>query len=86
MDESTKVKNDLMTELNVQYRNLVNFLVTLPINQKFKDHCFQNLDQGIMWAQKGIELLVLTKKEDSAPEVKAPGEEKPEVVENVTVD
>ncbi len=83
MDELLKTRNELMLQLNVQYSNLVNFLNTLPINQKFKEHCFQNLDQGVMWAQKGIEFLQI-EKQNVPQEIKGPEDEKLEApfVEN----
>lgn len=57
MDELLNTKNQLISELGIQYKNLINFLQTLPVNQQFKSHGFMNLDQGMMWFQKAIELL-----------------------------
>lgn len=57
MDEFDKFKQTLLAELTVQYKNLVSFLQTLPINQNFKSNGFQNLDQGLMWMEKGIAIL-----------------------------
>ncbi len=65
MDELLNKKNQLMQELNIQYKNLVNFLVQVPVNQKFKEHGFQNLDQGMMWFQKGIEILEIDNKQEN---------------------
>lgn len=59
MDELLNKKNQLLSELSIQYKNLVNFLMTVPVDQQFKAYAFQNLDQGIMWFHKGIELLNL---------------------------
>ena len=66
MDELLNKKNQLMSELNIQYKNLVNFLVQVPVNQKFKEHGFQNLDQGMMWFQKGIEILEIDKTQENS--------------------
>jgi hypothetical protein len=57
MEDLVKRKIELLTELNVHYKNLILFLNSTAINQAFKAHGFQNLDQGVMWFQKGIELL-----------------------------
>ncbi|HWY36813.1 MAG TPA: hypothetical protein VNX68_19360 [Nitrosopumilaceae archaeon] len=62
MDELATVKTNLLSELNVQYSNLINFLLRTPIHQKFKDYCFKNLDEGIFWVQKGIEHLQMQEK------------------------
>ena len=59
MDNLDKLKTQYLTELNVHYRDLINFLQSLPVNQLFKANAFLNLDQGIMWVQKGIELVTV---------------------------
>lgn len=72
MDELQKLRSQLLTELNINYKNLVSFLQKVPVNAQFKTFCFQNLDQGIFWMQKGIELL------NMAPPEKKEEEEKKE--------
>lgn len=62
----SKLKLDYLTEISIQYKNLINSLQNIPVNQQFKNHAFQNLDQGIMWFQKGIEFL--TVEENKVPE------------------
>ena len=74
MDTVDKLKQELNAELNVQYRNLVNFLQRLPINEKFKDHGFMNLDQGYRWMKDGIELISV---QTTAPDV--PPNEEPKI-------
>lgn len=56
MDE---VKKNLKIEMTAQYNNLIQFLNKIPMHEKLKEHCFQNLDQGIMWCEKGIDSLIL---------------------------
>lgn len=82
MDNLINYKAQLMSELNVQYKNLIQFLAQLPIGQKFKDFGFQNLDQGVMWIQKGIEII----QSDNTKESVVQEENKPEtVVEDVPI-
>lgn len=67
MDTLNKLKTEFLSELNVQYKNLINFLQMLPVNQQFKNYGFMNLDQGIMWFHKGIEILQIENKKAEIP-------------------
>jgi hypothetical protein len=87
MDALAKLKADLLAELNVQYKNLIAFLQNAPLNLQFKNYAYQNLDQGIMWIQKAIELIQPPKAEEPASpgeaitdDVKVKDEIKPEVL------
>lgn len=68
MDQLIKLKSDYLAEVNIQYKNLINSLQNIPVNQQFKAHAFQNLDQGIMWFQKGIEILQIEENKVPEPE------------------
>ncbi len=57
MDQLINLKTQLLSELNVNYRNLVTFINGLAVNEKFKQYGFLNLDQGIRWIQDGIQLM-----------------------------
>ena len=62
MDELQKIKDKLLLELGVHYNSLLNFITDnnkLPLNPIFKQYAFLNLDQGLMWIEKGINLLQL---------------------------
>lgn len=68
MDAISKLKADLLSELNVQYKNLIAFIQNAPLNQQFKGYAYQNLDQGVMWLQKAIEFLQAdAKQEETQP-------------------
>jgi hypothetical protein len=82
MDELERVKNKLMTEISVQYKNLIDLLSNLPVSEKFKEYGFQNLDQGIMWFQKSIELL---QRPTPSEVLKNPESEQTETIQNVTI-
>lgn len=84
MDTLAKLKLDYITEISVQYKNLVNSLQNIPVNQQFKTFGFMNLDQGIMWFQKGIEILTI--EENKEPEKELEKEPEPIVEsENKTI-
>lgn len=57
MNELDKLKQKLLAELSVQYKNLVTFLSQVPISSAFRQYGFQNFDQGLMWFEKGIALI-----------------------------
>lgn len=75
MDQLTKLKETYLAELNVQYKNLIAFLQTLPISENFKNYGFINLDQGLMWMEKGISFLQV---QQTPPEVK---KDEPQVID-----
>lgn len=84
MDSIEKLKLQYLSELNTQYKNLINSISVMDINKQFKSNAFQNLDQGVMWIQKGIEILQLQQQENPQQEINLVKEEvKPE--ENVTI-
>lgn len=68
MEPLVKIKLEYLTEVSIQYKNLVNSLQNIPVSQQFKNNAFMNLDQGIMWFQKGIEIMTI--EENKAPEEK----------------
>lgn len=70
MDSLAKLKADLLAELGVQYKNLVTSLRAMPVAQEFKSPGFMNLDQGLMWFEKGIHLLQLQTATPESPVVK----------------
>jgi hypothetical protein len=72
MDQLNKLKSDLFTKLQIQYKNLINELREMPIAEVFKNPGFMNLDQGIMWFEKGIHLLQVETTAPSNSEDKTP--------------
>ena len=75
------IKKNLKIELGAQYSNIVNFVNKIPMHEKIKEHCFQNLDQGLMWCEKGIDNLVLEQKQPLPEENKDIPQKEPELLE-----
>ncbi len=73
MDTVSKLKSELFAELHIQYKNLITSLRAMPINDVFKNPGFQNLDQGMMWFEKGIHnIQVETAVPQSSPDSQKP--------------
>lgn len=82
MDELQKFKHDSLLQLRTNYSNLVNYINSLPLNQNFRQFCFQNLDQGVFWVEKGLELLQAENKpKENNPTCEIAKEEKNDTTE-----
>jgi len=83
MDTVNKLKQELLAELNVQYKNLINSLRAMPVSDNFKNPGFLNLDQGLMWFEKGIHLIQVQTAAELPPneEPKTVDEIKPETIQ-----
>jgi hypothetical protein len=58
------------------YSNLITFINRLPLNPQIRGYAFMNLDQGMYWANLGIDHMQVAPEQESAatPDAVTPAE------------
>lgn len=76
MSQEQQMKMALLQSYESMLSNLGQFLNKLPLDAKFKDFCFMNLDQSAFWARQAISNMEIKFSEPQAPVAESTEENK----------